>query len=163
MAVKSEQSFESEYENPLMMAGRSTNEVVLITLENITTMWFKLISNPDTADNLPLLENFMRSYAQLITDPDMRARVVKFFEGAILSIDKDSTKDEEEKRKLKHTLFSINLGNVNNFKNQFLVKSTINIAVPFGQDLTENDCAEHIRELSLHSDDKPAEEADDDD
>lgn len=152
MAANSPQSFNSDFENPLMLAGRSTNEVILITLENITVQWFKLLSNPETAGNLPLLENFQRNYVQLITDPEMRRKVKGFFEGSLKTINEDADMGDEEKSKLKQTLFSINLGNVNNFKNQFLVKSTINIAVPFGQDLTEEDCDEHIKELTLMAD-----------
>ena len=136
--------FEDDIGRTLQLTGRSINDMILLTFLKWMDYYVKLVASDAS---LKVRENTLRTIIQMIGELTLREKVINLFEGTLRDINEDITLDHEAKNKRRVIVHNASFGGCTQYVMMVLGKSEINVVSQLGQELTEVDCEEFIRDI----------------
>lgn len=137
--------FEDDIGRTLQLTGRSINDMILLTFLKWMDYYVKLVASDAT---LSIRENTLRTVIQMIGEPTLREKVIDLFEGTLRSVHDDASLDHTIKDKRRVIIHNAAFGGCTQYVMMVLGKSEINCVSQLGQELSEEDCAEFIRDVT---------------
>ena len=135
-------SFEDERSMAsLMLAGKSTNDIILFHKIEISKRYYIAIANNE---DLAIVENMVRNMLPWLDNQKLKLKYIDQFEGYLLGIAKNTEISETEKISQKKKLFAACYAAFQQDIVEFGGKTEINCVSRIGQELTEQDCDEFI-------------------